>query len=142
MRRNMDAFIAAVEDARHRLIRQEGQNVSVREIIRRAGYSESERAGIAYHLNKARKWPKGHKVPPELVARLAAVLPISHDDLTRAAQIAAGYTMEVVSGSDLPSAYARFLGAPDVHDGEKQAVTARLLQIIAEETSRNAPSNH
>lgn len=108
--------------------------MSVRELIRRAGYTDSERAGVAYHLNTRKRWPSGHKVPPELVARLAAVLPISHEELARAAQVAAGYTVNV-SGADLPMAYVRFLGDSDVGDQEKQEVTARLLQIIAEETA-------
>lgn len=139
MRRNMDAFIAAVEDARHRLIRQEGVNVSMREVIRRAGYSDGERAGVAYHLNRNKHWPSGHKVPPELVARLARVLPISHEELARAAQVAAGFTVDI-SGADLPTAYARFLGDRKVTKEEKREVTARLLQIIAEEAARSTPT--
>src|SRR4051812_41446456 len=137
MRRTMDAFIAAVEDARHRLIRAEGQNVSMREVIRRAGYDDSQRAGVAYHLNRNKKWDGGHKVPPDLVARLAKVLPISHEELAQAAQVAAGYNLQV-PGSDLPTAYARFLGDHLVADNEKHEVTARLLQIIADETARKA----
>jgi hypothetical protein len=140
MRRTMDAFIAAVEDARHRLIRKEGQNVSMREVIRRAGYDDSQRAGVSYHLNRNKKWPGGHRVPPELVARLAAVLPVSHEELSQAAQVAAGYNLRV-PGSDLPTAYARFLGDHDVDEGEKREVTARLLQIIADESARKATSN-
>lgn len=135
MRRTMDAFIAAVEDARHRLRMMEDQDVSMREVIRRAGYTDEKRAGVAYHLNKKKRWPGGHKVPPELVARLASVLPISHEELARAAQVAAGYTIQI-SGADLPTAYVRFLGNTEVTDDEKREVTARLLQIIAEETSR------
>jgi hypothetical protein len=149
MRRTMDAFIAAVEDARHRLIRKEGQNVSMREVIRRAGYDDSQRAGVSYHLTTTKKWPNGHRVPPELVARLTGprrdgkgkpgetVLPISHEELSSAAQVAAGYNLRV-PGADLPTAYARFLGDHDVADGEKTEVTARLLQIIADETARKA----
>jgi hypothetical protein len=137
MRRTMDAFITAVEEARHRLIRKEGQNVSMREIIRRAGYDDSQRAGVAYHLNKNKKWPRGHSVPPDLVARLAQVLPISHDELLQAAQVAAGYNLQV-PGGDLPTAYARFLGDEETTEEEKSQVTARILQIIADETARRA----
>lgn len=141
MRRTMDAFIAAVEDARHRLIRQEGQNISMRELIRRAGYDDSQRAGVAYHLNKNKKWVGGHKVPPELVARLAEVLPISHEELTKAAQVAAGYNLKV-PGADLPAAYARFLGDHEIDEDEKREVTARLLQIIADETVRKVTTRN
>lgn len=140
MRLTMDAFIQAVEDARHRLIRAEGQNVSMREIIRRAGYSDAERGGISYHFNKKTKWPKGHKVPPDLVERLSKVLPISHDELARAAQVAAGYNVKV-SGADLPVAFARFLGDIEVDANEKAVVIARLLQIMADETPRLTSSD-
>ena len=75
MRHLMDAFQQAVDEARRQLIRDEGQNVSVRELIRRAGFDDSRRTSVARHLNPNQPWPKGHKVPPEIVRALAAVLP-------------------------------------------------------------------
>lgn len=137
MRRTMDAFIQTVEDARRRLIREEGQNVSMREVIRRAGYSDGERAGVMYHLNTKATWPRGHKVPPDLVERLAPVLNITHEELARAAQVAAGYNVDV-SVMDLPAAAARFFGDEDVTDEQRAAVAGRLLEIIAEDTRRRA----
>lgn len=151
MRRTMDAFIAAVEDARQRLIRKEGQNVSMREVIRRAGL-DSKRAGVSYHFTKTKKWPDGHHVPAWLVAQLTGprqdgkgepgetVLPISYEELSQAAQLAAGFTVRV-PGADLPTAYARFLGDHDVDESEKSQITARILQIIADESARKATSN-
>lgn len=138
----MDAFIRAVEDARHRLIRQEGSNVSMRELIRRAGYSEAQRPSIAYHLTPSRHdGKKPHRVPPELVRRLAAVLPVSEDELSRAAQVAAGFTVvDPEGGPDLAYVASRFYGDEDVTDQEKAAVTARLLQIIAEHSARGTGS--
>jgi hypothetical protein len=139
MRRTMDAFIQAVEDARRRLIREEGQNVSMREMIRRAGYTDSERAGVMYHLNTRATWPRGHKVPPELVERLAKVMPISHEELARAAQVAAGYNVDV-SSLDLPAAAARYFDDREVPDGQRALVVARLLEIIADDAVRRARS--
>jgi hypothetical protein len=133
----MDVFVQAVEDARRRLIREEGQNVSVREVIRRAGYSDSERAGVMYHLNTRANWPRGHKVPPDLVERLSKVLPISHEELARAAQVAAGYNIDV-SSTDLPAAAARFFGDDEVTEEQRAAVVGRLLEIIAEDAHRRA----
>jgi hypothetical protein len=139
----MDAFVETVEDARYRLSKQEGRTVSMREVLRRAGYTDAQRAGVFYHLNKQAEWPNGHDVPPELIARLTGprqdgqpgkVLPLSHEELTRAAQVARGYNIEM-TGADLPAIYARFLGDREITEEEKRAVTSRLLQIIAQETA-------
>lgn len=130
----VDAFIEAAEAARRRLIREEGQDVSWREVIRRAGYSESERARVAYHLNTTKQWPKGHNVPAEIVTRLAAVLPISEQELQRAARVAAGFNVVDESpDTDAVGVVSRFYGSDDVSDEEKAEVTRRLLQIISEE---------
>lgn len=137
----MDAFIQAVEDARHRLSRQEGSTVSVRELLRRAGFDESQRAGVAYHLNPNRHdGSKPHRVPAETVRRLAEVLrpAISHDELQRAAQTAAGFN--VADQGDPAVVVQRYLGDENVSEEEKQAVTARLLEIIATETRRGRPA--
>lgn len=139
MRRTMDAFIQAVEDARRRLIRTEGQNVSMREVLRRAGYSDSSRAGAAYHLNRSKSWPKGHKVPPEIVKRLSEVLPISHEELARAAQAAAGYNV-VTSRPDM-QAVARFLDSDNVSEEDKVEVVASMAQMIADEMGRRRVTN-
>lgn len=137
MRRTMDAFIAAVDDARRRLSQKRGEDISMSKVIEMAGYGPGQRAGVFYHLNKRKKWPRGHKVPPEIVARLAQALEVDHEVLASAAQVAAGYTVRI-PGGDLPAAYARFL--KEAGDAEKAAVTARLLQIIADETARGVAS--
>lgn len=138
MRHTVDAFIQAVEDARRQLIRQEGRDVSVRELIRRAGFPESQRSGVAYHLNPRIDRTRGHKVPAEIVRKLAAVLPISEEDLARAAQVAAGFDVVDTSSSDVAFVVARYFGDEDVSEEEKRATTARLLQILAEESQRSA----
>lgn len=135
----MDAFIRAVEDARHRLSQQEGRTVSVREVVRRAGYVENERAGVTYHLNPHRHdGARSHRVPPDLVKRLSQVLPISEDELSHAAQVAAGFNVVDTSREDVAVVIQRYYGDANVTEDEKREVTARLLQIIAEQTRRNA----
>ena len=134
----MDAFQQAVDEARRQLIREEGRNVSVRELIRRAGFDDSRRASVARHLNPNQLWPKGHTVPPEIVRALAAVLPISESDLTRAAQAAAGYRVRGDGERDLGFEVARFFGDAEVSEEEKARLRSRLLQIIAEDLQRSS----
>jgi hypothetical protein len=133
----MDAFQQAVDDARRQLIREEGRNVSVRELIRRAGFEESRRASVARHLNTHLSWPKGHKVPPDIVKALAAVLPVSESDLMRAAQTAAGYRATLTDDRDLGYDVARFLGDEKVSEDEKARLRVRLMQILTEELQRD-----
>ena len=132
IRHLMDAFQRAVDEARRQLIRDEGQNVSVRELIRRAGFADSRRASVARHLNPNQPWPKGHKVPPDIVRALAGVLPISESDLMTAAQVAAGYRVRGDEERDLGFEVARFLGDEEVPEEEKAQLRRRLLQIVAE----------
>jgi len=136
VRNIVDAFIQAVEEARRNLIRQEGRDVSEAEMLRRAGYAQSQMPGAYYHLNPRVTRKGGHKVPAELVRRLAAVLPISEEDLARAAQVAAGFNVVDTSSSDVAFVVARYFGDEEVSEEEKRATTARLLQILAEESQR------
>jgi hypothetical protein len=133
----MDAFQQTVDQARRQLIRNEGQNVSVRELIRRAGFDDSRRAAVARHLNPNLRWPKGHRVPPEIVRALAAVLSISESDLMTAAQAAAGYRVRDEGPRDLGIEVARFLGDEEVSAEEKARLRAQLLQLIAEDLQRS-----
>lgn len=130
----MDAFIQAAEDARARLIRQRGRAVSWRELIAQAGYTEGQRASVAYHLNRKRRWPKGHNVPPEMVERLSKVLPISHEELARAAQVAAGFNL-AATRPDL-TVIARFLEADHVPDNEKAEIVAQMARLVADTVTR------
>ena len=138
IRHTVDAFIQAVEDARSQLIRREGRDVSIRELIRRAGFPDSRRAGVAYHLNPRIDRSRGHKVPPDVVQGLARALApvISEEDLARAAQVAAGFNVMDTSSSDVAFVVARYFGDEEVSEEEKRATTARLLQILAEEQQR------
>jgi hypothetical protein len=138
MRHLMDAFQQAVNEARRQLIRDEGQNVSVRELIRRAGFDDSRRASVARHLNPNQPWPRGHQVPPEIVRALAAVLPISESNLMKAAQLAAGYRVRGDEEPDLGFEVARFLGDAEVPEEEKARLRTRLLQIVAEDLQRSS----
>jgi hypothetical protein len=138
----MDAFIQAVDDARRRLIRTEGRNVSVRELIRRAGFDDSQRPGVAYHLNPNRHTGvRPHRVPIEVIRRLAGVLPITEEELSRAAAQASGLNVvdQDVLASDVTYVVARFFGDDTVSDSERQATTGRILQIIAEQQTMKRP---
>jgi hypothetical protein len=130
----MDAFIAAAEEARARMIRTEGANVSWREVIRRTG-REDKRGTIMHHLNK-NKWVHGrHQVPPDVVEILAGVLPVSHEELVRAAQTAAGYTVADLSRPDV-NVLTRYLGDEDVSDEEKNEIVEEVLRAIANNMGR------
>lgn len=131
-----DAFIRAVDDARRRLIRTEGRNISVRELIRRAGFDDGRRPGVAYHLNPNRHTgAKPHRVPLDVIRGLAGALHVTEEELSRAAAVASGLNVveQDVLKSDVTYVVARFFGDERVPDTERQATTARILQIIAEQ---------
>jgi hypothetical protein len=133
----MDAFQQAVEDARRELIRQEGRNVSQAEIIRRAGL-ESRRATVARHFNPNISWPKGHRVPADIIRALAPALKVPEAELMKAAHTAAGYPSHAEDRVDLGYEVARFLGDEEVSPEEKAALRVRLLQIIQEDLARSS----
>lgn len=86
-------------------------------------------------MNPKVKHTRGHKVPAEIVTKLATVLPVSEDELSRAAQVAAGFNV-VSSSADVPLMVARYFGDEEVSEEEKQATTARLAQILADQLQR------
>ena len=51
-------FQQAVDEAGRQLIRDEGQNVSVRELVRRAGFDDSRRTSVARPLNPTSRGPR------------------------------------------------------------------------------------
>lgn len=135
----MDPFIEAFEAAHARLIAEERQNISVREVLRRAEVTDKERPGASYHLNKHKHTgDKPHSVPPGLVRKLANALPISHAELEDAARRSAGFRQieERPTRTDLTYMVQRFYGDEAVTDEERTAVTGRLLQIITQEAAR------
>lgn len=135
----MDAFAQAVEDARQRLIRAEGgRNISHRELARRAGVNHRT---LSYNLNPDRP-TAGRRIDPALITALARVLPISEEDLVRAAQVAAGYQVREPEFPDLGSAVTRFLGDRDVPESEKRQLRARLADILAEEMRKAAENRN
>jgi hypothetical protein len=135
----MDPFIEAFEAARARLVAKEGQGISVREVLRRAKVTESERPGASYHLNpRKHTGAKPHAAPAWLVAKLSDVLPISHAELEDAARKSAGYRQieERPTRTDVTYMVQRFYGDEVVTDEERTEVTIRLLQIITQEAAR------
>lgn len=131
-----DAFAQAVEDARQRLIRVEGRNVSVREVARRAGVPHST---LAYNLNAE---GRTRRIDRDLIHALAQVLPIDEDELLRAAQVASGYTLSEPEFPDLGAAVVRFLDSDEVSDAEKRRLRARLADILAEEMRKAADAHN
>jgi hypothetical protein len=129
----VDPFIQAVDEARRNLIREEGANVSIRELIRRAGYTEQQRPGIAYHLNPNRhSGERPHHIPRHMVERFARALRVPEEDLARAAAAAAGHNVVERDVPDVVYSVTRFYGDEQVTDEERAAATARILQIIAD----------
>lgn len=138
----MDPFIEAFERARGRLIAKEGQAISVREVLRRAKISDSERPGASYHLNPHRHTgAKPHTVPPSLVTRLHSVLRevITLAELEDAARRAAGYQRieERPTRGDFTYQVQMFYGDEEVTPEERERVTSRLLSIVAEGMARH-----
>lgn len=125
----MDEFAQTVEDARIRLSQAEGRNISVRELARRAGVSNST---LAYNLSDTRA-AEGRRVSGDLVRKLAAVLPVNEADLMRAAQLAAGYEIRGDDEPDLSFEVARYLDRDDVGEEQKIELMARLQEILAAE---------
>lgn len=141
----MDPFIEAFERARAQLIAKEGQAISVREILRRAGIGDSERPGASYHLNANRHTgDKPHTVPPDILVKLHSALRevVTLKELEDAARRSAGYQQieERPTRSDVTYMVARFYGDTEVTDAERADVTSRLLAILAEGTARHAAS--
>lgn len=125
----VDAFSELVERARLELSRAEGHDVSVRELARRAGLSEST---LRYQLAPR----EGRLIPRDLIQRLAGVLPVEERDLLRAAQVTAGIQIEEDLGPDLGQVVVRYLQQPLSRE-ERTRALLRLQEILAEEIRRS-----
>lgn len=135
-----DPFIQAVDDARRELSRQQGREITNAELARIAGV---KRSTLYYHLNPEIDRAKGHRVPRDIVRALAAVLPISEDDLMKSAQVAAGYQVRGDADSSAPDygfEVARFLDSDDVSEDDKALLALRLQEILADHMRRNLPA--
>jgi hypothetical protein len=134
-----DAFADAVNDARRRLEDLEGHKISINEIARRAGIPT---ANLHHHLTPNRT-AKTRRVPTDLVNKLASVLPISEADLSRAAQIASGHTVQE-TGVDLPDlrgTLIRYLHeAPD--KASQMRTVLEVQRIMNEEMQRILAENN
>lgn len=133
-----DAFAQAVEEARIRLARTEGHNISIRELARRANVNYRT---LHYNLSPERQ-ATGRRIDPQLVHALAQVLPISEDELMRAAQVAAGYQVSGPEMPDLGAAVVRFLDDEEIPEAEKRQLRSRLADILAEEMRKAADAQN
>lgn len=135
-----DPFIQAVDEARRELSRQQGRDITNAELARLAGV---KRSTLYYHLNGEVDRPGGHRVPQDIVRALAAVLPISEDELMKAAQVAAGYQVRGDghgSQTDYGFEVARFLDSEDVSEEDKALLALRLQEILTDHMRRQLPS--
>src|SRR4051794_32146807 len=128
-----DPFVEAYEAARSRLAAAEGKNISTREVLRRAGYSERERARVSYHLTSGRKYTGNHRVPPEIIDRLAAVLPGSREELTEGARRAAGLGTESPQARPSLTPITDYLHDPQVSEDDRHELLGQMASIIARE---------
>ena len=128
----VDAFSELVERARLELSRAEGQDVSLRELARRAGISEST---LRYQTTPR----EGRLIPRDLIQKLSAVLPVEERDLLRAAQVTAGIQVEEELGPDLGQVVVRYL-SQDLSREERTRTLLRLQEILAEEIRRSLES--
>ena len=127
----VDAFSELVEDARLRLGRLEGREVSMRDLARRAGVAESR---LRYQLKQG----EGHTIPRDLIEKLAAVFAptgIGASDLLRAAQVTAGYQVVEEDVPDVGQMVVRYL-SQDLSREERLRTLARLQEILGEEMRR------
>jgi hypothetical protein len=138
---NVDAFERAVADARERLSAREGSNVSWRELVRRAGYDDSEFGRVAYHLLPRDRKRNGHHVPGWLIDALAPVLPISRGDLVRAAAEAAGYDVGEVAeprtADDVVTMVTRYLADEQMTQAERDRVASEVLAAVSRAMQRD-----
>lgn len=130
---DVDAFERVVSEARDRLSAREGSTVSWRELVRRAGFDDSEFGRVAYHLLPRERTRNGHHVPTWLVDRLAPILPVSRADLMRAAAEAAGYDVSDADQTpdDVVVLVTRVLNDENVDPAERDRIGAEVLAAIS-----------
>jgi hypothetical protein len=137
----MDAFAQAVDDARRRLSRLEGHEISIRDLGRRAGIPEST---MNYTLKDRPGAGGRRRVRLEVVEKLAEALKpvITRAELVRAAQVSAGYqvTEEVEEETDLGRMIVRYLQEPRTRQ-ERLELLAQLNEILASEARRLMDEN-
>jgi len=133
-----DAFADAVNDAKRRLEDSEGRSISLNELARMADIVPQT---LHHHLSPKRT-AKTRRPSAAMIRKLAAVLPISEAELSRAAGISAGYTVRE-DGEDLPDlrgTLVRYLeGAPD--KATQMRTIAEVQRIMAEEMRRILAEN-
>jgi len=128
-----DPFVEAYEQARSRLAAAEGRNISTREVLRRAGFSEKERAKVSYRLVSERRHTGQHRVPPEIIDRLAQVLPGSREELTEGARRAAGLGTETPQTRPSLAPITDYLRDPQVSEDDRRELLGQMAAIIAKE---------
>ena len=112
-----------------RLSRTEGQKVSINQLAARAGV---KKATLHYNLRSAPE--SSRRISPDLIARLAEALPISAEELTRAAAPAGGYRANDGSPPSPTQALAAVravLSDKQVSEQDRREFAALLLSLVA-----------
>ena len=141
----VDAFERAVSDARDRLSAREGSVVSWRELVRRAGFDDTDFGRVSYHMLPRERTRNGHHVPTWLIDALVPVLPIGRGELMRAAAEAAGYDVTEGGGSaadpdSVITQVTRLLDDETIDPTERERIGLEVMQAItrAMQTRRRA----
>lgn len=138
----VDPFEQLVTEAKDRLSEREGQDISWRELARRCGYDDAKEWGVfrnAIRPQRARRSDgqrgEGRRPNPEVVRRLARVLPVSELELNQAAAETAGYTVTMAAGSGKSFNYAAiiatYLDDPAVSEEEREERAQEVLGEVA-----------
>lgn len=140
----VDAFERVVAEARDRLSAREGRTVSWRELVRRAGFDDSHFGRVSYHL-LPRQRKRGHHVPRWLIDALVPVLPVSREDLERAASEAAGYDVERPGDPQTPDdvvvLVTRVLNDERVDPAERDRIGLEVMAAITRAMQRDRKDN-
>lgn len=137
---DVDAFERVVAEARNRLSAREGRTVSWRELVRRAGFDDTHFGRVSYHL-LPRERKRGHHVPNWLIDALVPVLPVSRDDLVRAASEAAGYDIQAQGDPQTPDdvvvLVTRVLNDERVDPAERDRIGLEVMAAITRAMQRD-----
>ena len=134
----MDPFEQLVTEAKDRLSQREGREVSWREIARRAGYDDSREWGVFRNAIRPQRdrradgqRAEGRRPNPEVVRRLAKVLPVTELELNRAAAATAGYTVVSTNYDALLGQVLDYVDDEALSEEEREERAGEILRVLA-----------
>jgi len=133
----MDPFERLVTEAKDRLSEREGREISWRELARRAGYDDGREWGVFRNAIRPQRdrrsdgqRAEGRRPNPEVVRRLAKVLPVTELELNRAAAATAGYTAVTTNYDALLGQVLDFIDDESLTEEEREARAGQILQVL------------